>query len=273
MPDSAGCLKILIDRTVASCQAWGISKRESCHVLALSLFIFAICISSSNRRTSVKDPLAKILTTAVGVLCISVSVDARSIVQVDVYGTVIFNGTSGSPLVSVTVGQTARTSFTLDSSIFVDSIPGTVRAYTITPGSFSLSFSGGASVGATGPAFFGVRNNDPAVDGFFVSDNTTNLGGVALTQAPYREDFHATYGGSTLSSVDILAATGTYNFTGLTVFGYNLWQAFPDNVRMDINYDHMTIAVVPAPAGILALAPLGLGRRRRPGPALRFGPA
>ena len=65
--------------------------------------------------------------------------------------------------------------------------------------------------------------------------------------------------------LDILAATGNYDFTGLTVFGCNLWQAFPDNVRMDIDFSHMTIAVVPAPAGILAFAPLafGTGRRRR----------
>jgi len=212
-----------------------------------------------------KNRLGKALTVAVGSLCIMSSVDA-AIVQVDVYGTVVFNGTTGSPLVSVTAGQTARTSFTVDSSIFVDSIPGTVRAYNVTPGSFSLSFSGGASVGlGAGPAYFAVRNNDPGVDGFFLSDNTTSFGGVALSQAPYREDFHATYGSSLLSSVDILGATGNYDFTGLTVFGYNLWQSFPDNVRMDIDFSHMTIAVVPAPAGFLAFAPLilGLGRRRR----------
>ena len=210
-------------------------------------------------------PIASVLTTAIGILCIAGST-AADIVQVDVYGTVIFNATSGLPLSSVTVGETAHTSFTVDSNVFVDSIPGTVRAYDVMPASFSLSFSGGASVGlGVGPAFFAVRNNDPAVDGFFLSDSTTSFGGVFLSQAPYREDFHATYGGGTLSSVDILAATGTYDFTGLTVFGYNLWQAFPDNVRMDIEYDHMTIAVVPAPAAIWAFVPLalGIGRRRR----------
>lgn len=210
-----------------------------------------------------KNPIPRIVAAFVGTLCILGSADARPLVQVDIFGIVNFNSTSGSPLSTVTVGQMARTSFTVDSSVFVDSIPGTVRAYNIMLGSYALSFSGGASVGAVGPAFFGVRNNDPGVDGFFVSDSTTSLGGVALSQAPYREDFHATYGSTTLSSVDILAAVGTYNFTGLTVFGYDLWQAFPDNVRMDIDFDHMTIAVVPAPAALCAFAPLAFGIHRR----------
>ncbi len=202
------------------------------------------------------------IVTAFSALCIT-AFAGGAIVQVDMYGTVVFNGTSGSPLGGVTAGQLAHTSFTVDSTLFTDSIPGVVRAYDVMAGSFSLSFSGGASVGLAGPAHFGVRNNDPGVDGFFLSDNTSSFGGVALSQSPYREDFHATYGSSLLSSVDILGALGTYNFTGLTVFGYNLWQTFPDNVRMDIDYDHMTISQVPTPAGILAFAPLALGLARR----------
>ena len=212
-----------------------------------------------------KHLITHMVAATVGTLCIAGSIHA-TIVQVDIYGTVIFNGTTGAPLATVTVGETAHTSFTVDSNVFVNSIPGVVRAYNVMAGSFSLSFSGGASVGlGAGPAFFGVRNNDPGVDGFFLSDSTTSFGGVALSQAPYREDFHATYGSGLLSSVDILGAIGTYDFTGLTVFGYNLWQSFPDNVRMDITYDHMTISVVPAPAGLLMFVPwmMVIGRRRR----------
>src|SRR5262245_60892880 len=109
-----------------------------------------------------KHPITSILAAAIGTLCIAGPIDAQ-IVQVDIYGTVISNLTAGSPLVTVTVGQTAHTSFTVDSNVFVNSIPGTVRAYNVMPGSFSLSFSGGASVGlGAGPAYFGVRNNDPA---------------------------------------------------------------------------------------------------------------
>ena len=209
-----------------------------------------------------KNPIASILTACLGSLCLMSSANA-DIVQVDIYGTVIFNGTTGSPLSTVTVGQTARTSFMVDSNVYINSIPGDVRAYDIMIGSYSLSFSGGASVGAVAPAYFGVRDGDPVADGFFVSDSTVSIGGVAMTQAPYREDFHTSYLGSHLSSVDILDAVGTHNFNDLTVFGYTLWQAFPDNVRMNIDFTHMTIAVVPAPAGFLAFAPLILGVRRR----------
>jgi hypothetical protein len=211
-----------------------------------------------------KSPIAKTLIAMAGALCFINPAEGRDIVQVDIYGTVVFNGTVGPPLATVTVGQTARTSFTVDSTIFVDSIPGDVRAYDINPASFSLSFSGGASVGLLpGPAFFGIRDGDPVADGFFVSDSPISIGGVALSQPPYREDFHNSYVGGTLSSVDILSAVGTYDFTGLTVYGYTLWQAFPDNVRMEIEFSHMTIAVVPGPASLLVFAPLILGMHRR----------
>ena len=63
--------------------------------------------------------------------------------------------------------------------------------------------------------------------------------------------------------IDILDAQGTYDFTGLTNFGFNLWAVFPDNVVMEINFEQMTIAAVPAPATLVVLAPLAFGRRRR----------
>ena len=214
-----------------------------------------------------KNTVATFVTAAIGSLCTIHSADARSIVQVDIHGQVIFNATAGAPLSTVAVGELAHTSFQVDSDVFVDSIPGDVRAYNVIQPSYSLSFSGGASVGlGVGPAFFGVRDGDPVADGFFVSHNTTSVGGVFLSQAPYRGDFHSSYVGSTLSSVDILSAVGTYDFTGLTVFGYTIWQGSVDNVRMDINFDHMTITVVPSPATLFALVPLVLGvrgRRRR----------
>lgn len=84
---------------------------------------------------------------------------------------------------------------------------------------------------------------------------------VPLTQAPYQGHFRVGYTGGTLGSLDILDALGTYDFTGLTVFGYNLWTGSPDNVVLDIEFTHMTIT--PAPATLLAFAPLILGLRRR----------
>jgi hypothetical protein len=215
---------------------------------------------------AMKSQIAVVTGALVGAMCIVGSAEARSLVLVEVHGTVFFNGIGPAPLGLVTAVQTAVMSFHVDSDVFIDSIPGDVRAYNIIQPSFSLSFSGGVVVGlGATPSYFGVRDGDPVADGFFVSTSTTNLGGVPLTQAPYQADFHTSYVGSTLSSVDILNAFGTYDFTGLTVFGYNLWAAFPDNVVLGIDFTHMTIGEVPAPAGVFAFVPLafGCGRRRR----------
>jgi len=211
-----------------------------------------------------KTSIATFLTAFVGSVCIASAAEARVPVQVDIYGTVIFNGITAPPLGTVTAGQTAHMSFEVDSTVFIDSIPGDVRAYDIIAATYSLSFSGGSSVGLGGsPAYFAVRDGDPVADGFFVSQSTTNLGGVPLTQAPFQTDFHNSYEGSTLSSVDILSALGTYDFDGLTVFGYTVWAFSPDNIAMEIDFTHMTIAAVPAPATFLALAPLAFGLRGR----------
>ena len=71
------------------------------------------------------------------------------------------------------------------------------------------------------------------------------------------------YVGETLSSLDIHDAVGTYDFDGLTSFGFNLWAIFPDNVVLDIEFQQMTISVIPAPATFAVLALMGLGLRRR----------
>ena len=76
-------------------------------------------------------------------------------------------------------------------------------------------------------AYFVLRDNDPAVDGFMLSNNTSFPNGV-LTDAPgaifggFRASYYTTYGGNLLSSLDILAAAGTYDFTGLTVFNWTI---------------------------------------------------
>lgn len=192
---------------------------------------------------------------------------AGAAVEVTATGTVFFNGIGAPPLNGVGSGETAVMYFQVDSNSFVDSIPGDVRAYAITPSTFSLSFSGGVTVGLLDPfpgtPYFGVIDGFPVSDGFFVSSSTVSPGGVALEQEPYQANLSIGYTGGTLSSLDILDAVGTYDFTGLTSFSYDLWTVFPDNVVLGIDFQEMTIAVVPAPATLAALAPLALGLRRR----------
>lgn len=173
------------------------------------------------------------------------------VVVVDATGTVVFNGIANPPLNGVTVGETAVVSFEVDSNNFVDGIPGDTRGYVIDQASFSLAFSGGVSVGLLSPfpagqtPYFTLVEGFPVSDGFFVSTSNVSPGGVPISQTPLQFNLDLGYDGGTLTSLDILDAQGTYDFTGLTRFGFNLWQIVPDNVRLDIEFASLTIQARP----------------------------
>ncbi|TWT45976.1 hypothetical protein RAS1_24120 [Phycisphaerae bacterium RAS1] len=194
------------------------------------------------------------------------------IVNVTVNGTVAFNGITLPPLSGFASGAPASMSFSVDSANFLDSPNFPTRGYPIDPSSFVLS-SGAASIGLQNPfpagqtPYFVLRNNDPAVDGFIVSTSNEFQDSVPIDQthttgARYFENYYVTYGGSTLSSLNILDALGTYDFTGLTVYNWTTWRNFPDNVGMEIGFEQMTITPEPASLGFLGLvAALALRRR------------
>ena len=176
------------------------------------------------------------------------------IVSVTATGQVIFNGVGSAPLSGVGSGDQATVSFQIDSNNFVDGIPGDVRGYVIDESSFTLSFEpSGVSVGLENPfpagetPYFGVIDGFPVSDGFFVSTSTVSPGGVPLEQTPINFNLDLGYDGATLASLDILDALGVYDFTGLTRFGFTLWQVFPDNAIMEIDFESMTIAGAPVP--------------------------
>lgn len=193
-----------------------------------------------------------VLVLAFGMLVVS-GVSAE-VVTVNVIGNVVFNGISTPPLNGVTAGQQAVASFQVDSNNFVDGIPGDTRGYVIDQPSFSLGFSGGLSIGLLNPfpagetPYFTLVEGFPASDGFFVSTSPVSPGGVPLAQTPIQFNLDLGYVGSTLSSLDILDALGTYGFGGLTRFGFNLWRIVPDNVVMDIDFASLTISTVPTAA-------------------------
>jgi hypothetical protein len=207
---------------------------------------------------------------ALGATALIAGAAQADIVQVEITGSVVFNGIGDPPLGDVGPGDSAVMSFQVDSDVFVDGVPGDVRGYEIDQASFSLAFAGGSVVQGLlnpfpGTPYFGVVDGFPVSDGFFVSSSTVSPGGVALEQEPFNANFSVGYEGTTLDSLDILDAVGTYGFDGLTSFGYNLWAFFPDNVVMEMDFEQMTISTVPAPAALAVLAPLALARRRRRG--------
>lgn len=177
--------------------------------------------------------------------------------RITVTGTVDFNGINSGPLAPVQSGESATVSFTVDEDVFLDSEAFPTRGYAIDQASYQLAFDS-ATVGLqsplVGPApLFVLRDNDPAVDGFFVSTNVNFPVGVPLDTTgifgQFLNNFSVTYGGSLLSSLDIAGAVGTYDFTGLSVFNWTIDDGGFN--AMGLSFAQMTVEVlVPGSATI-----------------------
>ncbi len=215
------------------------------------------------------------------ILCIGALVaasgaaSASNDILVQIHGSVFDNRANVSDLSAVSAGESVTYSFELDSTMFADSGVFPIRGYTIDTSTFSIDFSGGVSVGIADPypagatPMFVVRNDDPAVDGFYLGESIGGLPSPINTdQAGILGDFEAsfsvTYDTDPISSLDILGAMGSYDFAGLTVFGMGINDGFVEGV-VGIDFTGMTIGIIPAPgtAGIFVSAALLATRRRR----------
>ncbi len=196
---------------------------------------------------------------------------AGTLVQVDVHGVVDFNVIQGNQA-GIPSGAPVHMGFQVDSSNFVNSPNFPTRGYEVILTSFTMTV-GGQPVTIDnpqpfGPAYFVLRDNDPAVDGFFLSRNIDVPQPVGvhipgLTQA-HDLDFLATYTSNTvLSSLDIVDAVGSYNLSGISSYLWTIGRF--GNAGAEYAYQSLTISIVPAPAsaGLLGMAGLvGLRRRR-----------
>ena len=219
--------------------------------------------------------MRNLLATLGIAIAVSTASLAGTTVTVTVTGEVEFNGIRNSPIDrnNVPAGSAAVLAFQLDAGNFVNSGLFPVRGYVIDESSFELTLNG-VSVGLQNPypagqtPYFVLRDNDPAVDGFFLSSNIdTGAPEGVPTDEPgvlgqFFNNFYATYLGSTLPSLDILDALGTYDFDGLTVFNWTLDDgAFGPNA-MGLLFSQMTIVPEPASAVVLGMALTALPRRR-----------
>lgn len=169
--------------------------------------------------------------TALALACSLSTLAAGEVVEVTILGTVEFNQITTPPLGDVSVDDPARLTFLVDSESFVDNATFPTRGYDLDPASFSLVL-GSETLGLQDPfpagqtPYFVLRNDDPAVDGFFLSTDLDGPIGLPIEQAgifdPFRNNVSVTYGGGTLGSLDILDALGTYDLTGLTVFNWTI---------------------------------------------------
>lgn len=200
-------------------------------------------------RSTVFATLAPVLVAA--------SVHAAT-VQVQITGTVEWNQFGNPPLNGIQFGDAATLTFLLDSNLFDDSPNFPTRGYVIDQSSFNLTL-GSVSLGMQTPfpigetPYFVLRNNDPAVDGFFIADNTDWPTGVPMNETAafgnVVSGFSVGYDGDTLDSLDILDAVGTYDFTGLTSFNFVVSDGSFDPIG--ILFDQMTISAVAGVPGDL----------------------
>lgn len=224
----------------------------------------------------------RVLVTCVVVTVTAVAADAE-VVEVTVRGEVEFNQIGAPPLGNANPGDPVTVTFLVDSDVFVDSPNFPTRGYVIDQSSFSVTL-GSTTIGLQNPfpggqtPYFVIRDNDPAVDGFLLSTDFRFPVGVPLDQVGvfgnFIQDFSVTYTGATLSSLDILDAEGVYDFTNLTVFGFNIEDG--SFKPLGIVFVDLTIATQAIPtmsewgmlalAGLLLLAGVGIVRHR-PGAA------
>ena len=149
---------------------------------------------------------------------------------VEITGSVEFSQVNFGQFADVMTGDPVMVTFMVDSEDYMDSPNFPTRGYTVSD--FWITI-GGVTVGLQNPypdgltPYFVIRDNDPAVDGFFFSNNTDFPGGIFINEPANVADFFGvsysvTYGGDTLPSLDIADAVGLYNFEGLSVFNFIL---------------------------------------------------
>ena len=181
--------------------------------------------------------------------------------EITIVGEVEFNQVTNGTLGNVQAGDSAALVIWVDCDNFVDSPNFPTRAYAIENSFFILDFGGTNQLGLQDPfpagstPYFVLRNNDPAVDGFFLSLGTDLPTGLPLTQTgqftQFNANFSVTYDGMTLPSLDIEDAIGIYDFTGLSVFNWTVSDGAFDATGMI--FSEMLIRVAEKPC----INPLG----------------
>lgn len=194
-------------------------------------------------------------------------------VTVTVHGTVAYNVIQGD-MGPVPDGAPVAMSFSVDSDDYIDHPSYPTRGYRIDPATFTLDV-GGVVVTMDDPqpyadAYFVLRNDDPAVDGFFVTQGDIGYPMPASVHVPglapeHELNFSRTFlGTDTLKSLDVLDAVGHYGFENMSSFMWTLGRF--GNYGAEFDYESITIsAAVPEPTtwAMLAGGLLFVGRRAR----------
>jgi hypothetical protein len=197
-------------------------------------------------------PCAIALWLATHAYAVEVNVTTTGVVDFNVIG----GNQSGIP-----AGAPVVMSSNVDSDNFVDSPNFPTRGYPIILPSFSLTV-GGMPINIDNPqsfgtAYFVLRNNDPAVDGFVVSRNIDfpqPVGVHVPGLAPEHElNFLRTFNdGTPFPSLNILDALGTYDQTNLSVYNWTVGRF--GNPGAEYMYQTISLSVVPEPAASIMIS-------------------
>ncbi|MCV2368108.1 PEP-CTERM sorting domain-containing protein [Roseateles oligotrophus] len=215
---------------------------------------------------------------AICLLALALGAPAHAVgVRVEVVGSVEYSVIQGG-LSGVKAGDRAVMSFNLDSDNYLNSENFPTRGYRIDLGSFDLSIGGvhmqlDMPQAGSGDALFVLRDNDPEVDGFFLSlgpDDRVPLSLHVPGLEPEHElEFGRTFSVNTaLHSLNILDAVGVYGFENMSSYQWTMGRF--GNYGLEVGYEGISISAVPEPTtqalfGLGALALLGIARWSRQG--------
>ena len=205
----------------------------------------------------------KSLLVMITALTLLASVAYAETITVEFIGMVEYNQVNQGIFADVNSGDAVLATFTLDSEIWEASPGGYgVRGYPIDQSSFELTIGSVGPVPLVSPqpngeiTYFNIRNADPVADGFFISnqldwDNLLPKLDVEGGIDPYFSFIWSVgYTEDTFSSLDIVDAIGSYDYTGLTSF----YTAVKDSWADPIGLEFVQTNIIGGPVAIESMS-------------------
>jgi hypothetical protein len=173
-------------------------------------------------------PLLVAVPIAISALIGSAALRAQEF-EVRWHGHVEYNQITSGALGAVHANDPVLITLRVDAANLINSPTFPTRGYPAVAGTYAYQI-GSVALGlqnpypAVPPPMLVLRDNDPAVDGFLLSTNVDLPVGIPLDQSgifgALKARTYTTYTGTTLTSLDVASAVGTYDYTGLSVFGF-----------------------------------------------------
>jgi hypothetical protein len=201
------------------------------------------------------------IVLGLGFLLTFVGAATAEIVTIECIGSVEYNQINVGVFADVNPGDPVHAVFTIDSDDFIDSATYGVRSYPIDLASYQLQIGAAGPVPLVNPqpdgatSYFVLRNDDPAADGFFLSNDPEWPYINPSLDEPGQIDpymgFHweVGYNGDVLSSLDVLDAVGSYTYDGLTSFYTAIQDSWAD--AMGLEYAEIIISIDVSPTETL----------------------